>query len=337
MRGPWGILIVAGMLALADAATGSRRLLPTTSPSAWMSNADNDAAIAACTRMIAAGKPKDLHTAYNNRGAGHSINGDHDAAIADYNQAIRLNGRDFMYFRNRGDSWQSKDEHDKAIADYNQAIRLAPKDAVSYNNRGVSYFEKGDYKRALADYTKAISLDAKNYDLLSQPRRCLCVRRQSGLHQGRWPNTIVRPAWMRRTPRPSTAAVSRITALGSYDRAITDFDRAIRLKSDDVQYFRNRGDAWAEKNEPTRAFAGLRSCGPHEPAGCLVAICSARLLHEKLGNHEKARADFNATLSASVGDDIDEAYQKARDRLAALPSATVSDAPPPRLPLPRRC
>ena len=139
MRGRWGFLIVAGLLALASAAPAHAGYDDDVAV-CLDKKADDDAAIGACGRMIAAGKPKDLDTAYNNRAVSLANKGDYDAALADYNQAIRLNGREFMHFRNRGDSWQGKDEHDKAIADYNQAIRLSPKDSVSYNNRGVSYY-----------------------------------------------------------------------------------------------------------------------------------------------------------------------------------------------------
>src|SRR5882724_10035228 len=49
-------------------------------------------------------------------------------------------------------------DHDLAIADYNEAIRLDPKNAAAYNNRGFAYGQKGDYDKALADFSEAIRL-----------------------------------------------------------------------------------------------------------------------------------------------------------------------------------
>jgi tetratricopeptide (TPR) repeat protein len=52
-----------------------------------------------------------------------------------------------------------KKEHDKAIADYTEAIRLKPDYARAYYNRGLAYQRKEDGIRAKADLDKAISLD----------------------------------------------------------------------------------------------------------------------------------------------------------------------------------
>ena len=43
-----------------------------------------------------------------------------------------------------------KQDYDRAIADYNEAIRLNPKDAIYYANRGNSYARKQDDDRAMA-------------------------------------------------------------------------------------------------------------------------------------------------------------------------------------------
>ena len=49
-----------------------------------------------------------------------------------------------------------------AIEDFNRAIRLNPDDPASYNNCGNAYFKQGDYLRAIEDYNQALRLDANN-------------------------------------------------------------------------------------------------------------------------------------------------------------------------------
>jgi len=49
-------------------------------------------------------------------------------------------------------------EHDKAISDFTEAIRLNPNYAKTYYNRGVSYDEKGEQEKADADFGKAQEL-----------------------------------------------------------------------------------------------------------------------------------------------------------------------------------
>ncbi len=53
-------------------------------------------------------------------------------------------------------------EHDKAIADSTEAIRLDPKYALAYRNRGVSWEAKKEYEKAIADLNEAIRLDTKS-------------------------------------------------------------------------------------------------------------------------------------------------------------------------------
>ena len=74
--------------------------------------------------------------AYNNRGVAYTAKGDNDRAIADYNEAIRLDPKSRESLLNRGVAYRRQGRCDRAIADYNEAIRLDPKTPKAYNNRG---------------------------------------------------------------------------------------------------------------------------------------------------------------------------------------------------------
>ena len=47
-------------------------------------------------------------------------------------------------FNSRGLAYDDKRDYDRAIADFDQAIKLNPNDALVYNNRGFAYRNKGD-------------------------------------------------------------------------------------------------------------------------------------------------------------------------------------------------
>ena len=64
-----------------------------------------------------------------NRGIAKHNQGEYAGAIADYNQAIRLNPDDADTFHNRGFAKVKLEQYAGAIADYNEAIRLNPDDA----------------------------------------------------------------------------------------------------------------------------------------------------------------------------------------------------------------
>jgi lipoprotein NlpI len=93
--------------------------------------------------------------AYNNRGSAWRSRGDHDRAITDFGEAIKLES-DGTYFFNRGNAYRAKGDNARAIADYNEAIRLDPKDAAALNNRGNAYRDSGDGDRAMVDYDEMI-------------------------------------------------------------------------------------------------------------------------------------------------------------------------------------
>jgi tetratricopeptide (TPR) repeat protein len=155
---------------------------------------------------------------YLNRGEAYIQKADYDKAIADLNQAIRHNPMYARAYISRGLTYNYKGDGDKAIADYNQAINVDPNDFAAYNNRGIAYDDKGDYDRAIADYIQAIRLD----------------------------------------PNGAAAYVNRGVAYsnkGDYDRAIADYTQAIRLDPNYVFAYNNRGIAYYNKRDYNRAIA----------------------------------------------------------------------------------
>jgi tetratricopeptide (TPR) repeat protein len=125
---------------------------------------DLDRTIAGCSRVLNdRGESQGYRAiAYNNRGFVWHDKGDLDRAIADYNEAIRLDPKQANAYRNRGNAWREKGDLDRAIADLSEAIRLDPKYANAYVNRGNVWHDKGDIDRAIADYNEATGLNPKD-------------------------------------------------------------------------------------------------------------------------------------------------------------------------------
>ena len=61
----------------------------------------------------------------------------------------------------RGRAYATKGDTDHAIADYDEAFRLNPTEplAMAVTFRGAAYHLKGDYDRAIVNYDQAIRLD----------------------------------------------------------------------------------------------------------------------------------------------------------------------------------
>ena len=77
--------------------------------------------------------------AHNNRGDAYVAQGNFEAAINDYDQAISLNPDFARPFNNRGFAYLKKGESDRALKDFDQAIKLKPDYGRAFANRAEAY------------------------------------------------------------------------------------------------------------------------------------------------------------------------------------------------------
>ena len=117
-----------------------------------------------------------------NRGCAWHEKKEYDKAIADYNEAIRLDPKYRPCLQQPRLRLDEKKEYDKAIADFTEAIRLDPKYATPSTTAACAWSDKKEYDKAIADLHEAIRLDPKDADAYLQSRHGL--ERQEGVRQG---------------------------------------------------------------------------------------------------------------------------------------------------------
>ena len=81
-----------------------------------------------------------------------------EEAIAEYDEAIRLDPQNTDAYSNRGFAYFKLDQFEQAIQDYGEAIRLDPRNPMIYANRGVMYGFVDKNDEAIVDFEKVISL-----------------------------------------------------------------------------------------------------------------------------------------------------------------------------------
>ncbi|SDL32565.1 Tetratricopeptide repeat-containing protein [Catalinimonas alkaloidigena] len=95
------------------------------------------------------------------RGMQHQADGDFQAALAAYDQALRLNPRSVDLHMQRAFTLEKLERSDEALRAYERALALQAK-PEAYLNRGNIYFRQKDYTAALREYDRALNMDPLN-------------------------------------------------------------------------------------------------------------------------------------------------------------------------------
>ncbi len=173
-------LAVAGLLLALSAPIAHGAPLPTESSPIRIaqSNAENPAA-AAYNLGLAKYEANDLPAAlaafnesirldptvaasYANRGNVRDDMGNPEGALEDYNKALSLDSSSHTIYFNRGLTYSRIKRYPEAIADFDKSLEIEPNFAPAYRGRGVSKYESSLSKQlrmeGLADLQKAVEL-----------------------------------------------------------------------------------------------------------------------------------------------------------------------------------
>jgi tetratricopeptide (TPR) repeat protein len=267
-----------------------------------------------------------LSLALTNRGRAYDEKGQHDRAIRDYDQAIRLDATQAETFINRGRAYGDTGQYDRAIQDFDQAIRLNPNISIGFNNRGVAYLRKGQYDRAIQDYTEAIRLAPNDAEPFLN--RCTAYARKTQydrairncdqaiqlnpnyvdaftsrgvvyFDKGQYDRAIQdNDQAIRLNPNYVDAYVNRCgdyLAKRQHDRAIQDCDKAIRLNPNVANAFANRCNAYADKSQYDRAIKDCDQAIRLNP-NYADAFNNRGVAYLRKGQYDRAIQDFNQAI-----------------------------------------
>ena len=260
----------------------------------------NSVAISYCTEAIESGQlsGKALGFVFYRRANAYNEIGERDRAIADYNQAIRINPNHAGSFSNRGVAHARKGNYDAAIQDYDQAIRIKPTYVDAFANRGVAYARQGDYDRAIQDYDKAIRLDNRHAN-------AFYARGNAYRHKGEYDRAIEDYSEaIRLNPKHANAFSNRAIAYGhrgDYDRAIEDYDEAIRIHPKHINALYNRGNAYRRAGDYNRAVQDYDAAIRLDPKH-VNAYSGRGAVHFYQGQFPAAVADFSEAARLSPAD-----------------------------------
>jgi tetratricopeptide (TPR) repeat protein len=224
-------------------------------------HSDDEAGIAACTRLIKSG---DLNlnaeaVAHSNRGTRYQRTGMFRLALADFNRAIALKPEFLAIYVKRGDVRMALGQPKAAVADYSVAIDKRPKPKQKekralvnkviigiYIRRAIAYQQLGRRGPALNDVNRAIALDRK--------RARSYVERGVMTARWGWRKHAMRDfeRAIKLEPKAYFAYVNRgliYLERGQTKQAIADFDKAIKLQPNFAHAYFSRGTARVKQKQ----------------------------------------------------------------------------------------
>jgi tetratricopeptide (TPR) repeat protein len=133
---------------------------------------DHQGAITRYTQALASGSlsKENQAIAYNNRGNAYDDMGDTAKAVADYDQALRLNPMFTETYFNRAFARHRLGRYQEALRDYDRLLSLEPALASGYFNRSFTWAALGRYDKAVTDTQKALELSPGNTKYSDQLR-----------------------------------------------------------------------------------------------------------------------------------------------------------------------
>jgi tetratricopeptide (TPR) repeat protein len=256
--------------------------------------------------------------AYIGRGVARTLLKDLQGAIADYNQAIKIDPNNADIYNLRGNARTLLKDTEGAIADYNQAIKINPNNVAAYFNRGTRYQFIGDSQRAIADFNQAIKIAPKNYSNI------INVYYYRGLARYKlkdWQGAIADfNQVIKINPNYSQSYVGRGMAryeLKDTEGAIADFNQAIKINPNDVEAYSKRGVVRYGLGDKQGAIADFNQAikiKPNDARGYF----GLGFVRAKLGDKQGAIADLQKAANLYLEAGNTELYQQSLELIRQL-------------------
>jgi tetratricopeptide (TPR) repeat protein len=231
----------------------------------------------------------------------HELLRDWDAAIRDYDSALRVQPQTYAYLNNRANYRSRKRDYERAAADYDASLALSPNAPIPLSNRGGLCVLLREFDRAIDFYTR--SLEANPGYARAYAGRANAWREKRELDKAladaergcdldaRTPHTMAARGAVRAARGEFDAALADLNAAihldplfatayyhragvflhrRNFQSALRDLDTALRVSPTYVEAQVRRAETWAACGNPRKALADLAEAittdAKHAPA-----------------------------------------------------------------------
>ncbi len=208
---------------------------------------------------------------------------------------------DAAFYQKRADDFLARGEYDRAIADYDEALRLNPQDAVAHYSRGFAYQYKADGARAFEDYKTALELKP---ELALQPM-FQCVFYKSAVSES--PDKAIEECGKTISASANFALAYFIRGNAYLDKkdndqAILNYNKSVELNPKHTSAYLNRGLAFHDKQDYVIAIADYSKAIELDPKTS-TAYNSRGICYEKKGNLQEAVNDYQKAIDLDANNE----------------------------------
>jgi len=224
--------------------------------------------------------------------------GDEQAALQDFNAAIKSDSKYEQVWLGRAYFYASQSDYAHALEDYDQALKINPKDPVVYDNRAIMLHTMGERDKAIADFSRAIALDPQ--DRIAYSNRATLYLGSGEINLAIADLSEV----IRAEPGNGMAAYNRGTAFersGQIDKAVEDYRAAVRLQPAFAPASAALGRLLKDK-DPNEAIAELSAAIRLDPKS--PALRSRAILYLALARFDDALQDFDRVIANDGSDSL---------------------------------
>ena len=240
---------------------------------------------------VLAHEPQDF-TARHLLGVARAQAGRMDEALADIDEALKINPSDPEAVLNRANVLKMLDRQDAALSGYNEALSLKPGWTQAENNRATVLQAMGRHEEALAACDRVLAVQPDHIEALNNRGSVLQDLRRPAEALAAYDRAL------RLAPNFAAAFNNRGSALMELKRfadALFCFDRALSLRPGDVQAMNNRGNALQGLLRYEDALAAYDQALALKP-DYAEALNNRGEALQQLKRHDEALAAFDSAI-----------------------------------------
>ncbi len=147
------------------------------------------------------------------------------------------------------------EEYEEIIDDLSQFIKKNPEHSIAYHNRGVAYWESGEKKKARKDFDRAVELDQNSTIYFS---RAQFLQTEGKIEEAE--KDFQRAVDL--SPNDPLSFRMRGTfyeEIKEWDKAITDYTKAINLAPEFGYTYKKRAEVYKKKGEKVACEADMKA------------------------------------------------------------------------------